>query len=131
MTKEKLMEVFSDKQFVESLFKMDTPQEVQKALSEKGVDVTVEEIEQARELLIRYENGQLSEKEQSILDMFQKGEGELSDKDLEDVSGGFVITVSALLFGAGVYSLITWAGVAGTALTAGAIATEVGTRGRW
>ena len=40
---EKLVkEVFSDKEFVMSLLKLDTPEEVQAALKEKGIDLTIE-----------------------------------------------------------------------------------------
>lgn len=74
LTQEKIQEVFSDEKFVESLLQMEEPEMVQNALKEKGIELTVEELEQIRE---RLENG---------------AEGELSEDDLDQVSGGIAIT---------------------------------------
>lgn len=78
---EKLVkEVFSDKEFVASLLKMDTPEEVQAALKEKGVDLTIDDILQIREACSR------SDVE------------ELSDDELENVSGGLIPALCVLGF---------------------------------
>ncbi len=63
MNEQKMKEVFSDEQFVKSLLELETPEEVQKFLAEKEIDVTEEEIVKAREILVRYNNGDLSEEE--------------------------------------------------------------------
>ena len=70
MDKEKLTEIFSDKEFVKSFFEPKNEEEVQKVLKEKGIDLSLQEIQKMREMLI------------------QKKNGELSDEELEAVSGG-------------------------------------------
>lgn len=102
LTQEKIQEVFSDEKFVESLLQMEEPEEVQAALKEKGIELTVEEVKQIREKL---EN---------------TSEGELSEEDLGQVSGGIAIT---MIIGA-IAGLIS--------LTASAASyTHKQTRGRW
>lgn len=102
LTQEKIQEVFSDEKFVESLLQMEEPEMVQNALNEKGIDLTVDELEQIREKLA------------------SGTEGELSEDDLGQVSGGIAITmiVGAI---AGVIS----------ATSAAASFTHNKTRGRW
>lgn len=70
MDKEKLTEIFSNKEFVKSFFEPKNEEEVQKVLKEKGIDLSLQEIQKMREMLI------------------QKKNGELSDEELEAVSGG-------------------------------------------
>lgn len=70
MDKEKLTEIFSNKEFVKSFFEPKNEEEVQKVLKEKGIDLSLQEIQKIREILI------------------QKKNGELSDEELEAVSGG-------------------------------------------
>lgn len=74
MNQKKIEEVFSDEVFVTSLLKMDTAEEVQAALQEKGLVFSVQEICQIRDGLIAYANG------------------ELSESDLDQVAGGLAIT---------------------------------------
>jgi predicted ribosomally synthesized peptide with nif11-like leader len=72
----KLKEIFADKEFVEEVLAMETAEEVQAAIKEKGVELTLEEIDQTREQLVKIaENGE-----------------EVSDEELEQVAGGFAIT---------------------------------------
>lgn len=73
-------EVFSDKEFVKSLLLMETPEEVQSALKEKGIDLTVEDIMQIREMCNRADTD------------------ELSDDELENVAGGICPAVIVLGF---------------------------------
>lgn len=78
---EKLVkEVFSDKEFVMSLVKLDTPEEVQAALKEKGIDLTIDDIMQIREACSRPDVE------------------ELSDDELENVSGGLIPALCVLGF---------------------------------
>ena len=70
MDKEKLTEIFSNKEFVKSFFEPKNEEEVQKVLKENGIDLSLQEIQKIREILI------------------QKKNGELSDEELEAVSGG-------------------------------------------
>lgn len=72
-----IKEVFSDREFVESLLELETAEEVQAALKEKNLDLSVEDIENIQKALITQESSELSEEE------------------MENVSGGFVITATA------------------------------------
>lgn len=71
---EKLTELMKDKEFVKKILEMETPEEVQKALAEKGVDLSIEQIEDIRKGII----ARVSSEE------------EMSDEQLEQVAGGFI-----------------------------------------
>lgn len=75
-------EVFADKAFVESLLEMESAEEVQAALKEKELDLSLEEIAQIRDRVAAGGNA----------------DDELSLDELEDVSGGF-IGVAILIVG--------------------------------
>ena len=107
MNIEKIKAVFADKEFVKSLFEMETVAEVQAALKEKGVELTEEEILGIRELLVKLENGEISA-EQAELWAKQAENGELPDEALEQVSGGSVLGTIAVV----VLGLICVAGIA-------------------
>jgi hypothetical protein len=107
MDQAKAKEVFSDEAFVASLFKLDTPEEVQKALKTKGLEASLDEILAFRRII-----------EKAI----EKG-GELSEDELEKVAGGF----SAPFIAWGPIAIGLVAGAAGTA----AIATQHFLRSRW
>ena len=70
MNEELLKEVLSDEAFAKSLIEMETPEDVQTALKEKGVDLSIEDIKAIQNLLVNQEDG------------------ELSEDDLENVAGG-------------------------------------------
>ena len=72
--KAKLEEVLKDEGFVKSLLEMENPEDVQTALAEKDIEVTLEELASARDLLSKYG---------------EKG-SELSEDELEEVSGGVI-----------------------------------------
>jgi len=74
MNEQKIKEIFADEAFVSSILEMETPEEVQKALADKGLDLSVDEINTIKESL-------------------SAEEGELSDEQLEDVSGGSITAV--------------------------------------
>ncbi len=76
VNEQKIKEIFSDEVFVESLANMETAEDVQATLAEKGIELTVADINALRVQL-------------------SNGEEELSEEDLENVSGGVAI---ALLF---------------------------------
>jgi len=78
MDQELLKKVLADSDFTKSLLNMENPEDVQAALKEKGVDITLEEINTIRKALEQQENG------------------ELSDDDLEDVAGGSLTIAAAL-----------------------------------
>lgn len=85
MNEQQIKEIFSDEAFVNSILEMETPQDVQKALSEKGLDLSLEEINTIKNTLINNDN-----------------EGELSEDDLENVAGGVAVTtvICGLIIGA-------------------------------
>jgi len=101
MNKEKLQEVFSDEVFVKSLLALETPEEVQVLLKTKDVELSVEEIIKVKDLMAS---------------KMASGE-ELSDEDLDNVAGGFFLTLIASLIPAII------------GLTAGGI--SAGTQGKW
>ncbi len=98
-----IKEVFSDKAFVETLLGMETAEEVQAALKEKKLELSIEDIEKIQKSLTAQENSELSEEE------------------MESVAGGFAIT-------AGVVSAI--AGVIGATAGTGSFIHNI-TRSRW
>lgn len=78
-----LQEKFKEDAFVEKLFSMETPENVQSLLHEEGLEFTLEEIAQLRDALVQ---------------ALEKGEnGELSDESLDGVAGG-IINTGLILF---------------------------------
>lgn len=80
MNEAKIKEVFSDEAFVKTLLEMDNAEDVQKAVSEKGIDLSLEEIN-------------------TIQSTLASGE-ELNEDQLENVAGGFAVTAICALIGA-------------------------------
>lgn len=92
----------TDQSFVEKLFSLEKPEEVQGLLKEEGMDFSLEEINMVKEALVK---------------IIGKGENaELSDEDLEEVAGG-------------VAAVTVFAAISATAAAASAINNI--TRGRW
>ena len=73
MNEERIKEVFADEAFVKELLSTETPEEVQELLEDKDIEMSIGEIEKAKEM---------------ILKKLEDPDAELSDEDLEDVSGG-------------------------------------------
>ncbi len=72
------VKIEADAILAEKLFSQETAEQVQVVLKEEGLDFSLEEINQLKELIAKaLEKG---------------GEGELSDEDLEKVAGGFDIS---------------------------------------
>ena len=94
----------ADQAFVENLFNLESAQEVQGFLKNQGLDFTLEEIDAFKNALIK---------------TTQKDE--LSDDDLAEVAGGFVLTTGMIATTAAV--------IGGTSTSAGFIHTI--TRSRW
>lgn len=91
MNIEKLIEVFSDKAFVEEIFSMDTAKDAQAALAQKGIDMTAEELIQIRKM---YANKGSEDYSQEKLELLKKQteDGEINEDELESVSGGLMIS---------------------------------------
>lgn len=83
MNEQKIKEIFSDEVFVNHLLDLETAEEVQAALKEKGLELSVQDIHKIRDTLINTTN----------LD-------ELSETELQEVAGGIAIAVLlGLIFG--------------------------------
>ena len=86
MNEERIKEVFSDEEFVKELFSRETPEEAKALLEEKDIDFSVEDLIKLREILVA---------------KLQKSEGseevELGEDELEDVSGGTLTFIIALI----------------------------------
>ena len=91
----KLEELGKDEEFMKSLFAMSDPKDVQAALAQRDVDLTIEELIQIKDGINRY----LDEGEAAF------ESDELSEDDLENVSGGIapliLIIIVLVSFAAG------------------------------
>lgn len=93
-----ITEAFSDEGFVKSLFALETAAEVQEALKEKGVELTEQEIITIRELLIKVESGEISAEQMEKIQKMSEN-GELSDEDLANISGGSFLGLVTITVG--------------------------------
>ena len=75
MNEERIKEIFSDEAFVEELLSTHEPEKIQALLEDKDIEMSIAEIEKLKEMVIK-------KMENPDADL------ELSDDDLEDVSGG-------------------------------------------
>lgn len=96
MNELKVKEIFSDEAFVKQLLEQEEPEQVQALLAEKEIELSIKEIETLRDMIIKHCNGELNLEE-------------LSEDDLEGVSGGVLGTIL------GVASLIV--GIVGIGIT--------------
>ena len=94
----KLNKALSDKAFAEKVLAMETPEEVRAALLEKDIDLDVDDLIEIKDLLVKH---------------FEGGE-ELSEDDLEDVSGG---SICAICLALGIIGAVV--SVVGTGITIG------------
>jgi hypothetical protein len=98
MNEERIKEIFSDEAFVKELFSKEDPEEVQKMLADKGIDLSIDEIVTLKDML------------EKKLQQAQNGE-ELAEDDLEEVAGGsgvlafLVCAAIGLAFVATVYEI--------------------------
>jgi hypothetical protein len=81
MSEQEIRELFSDEAYVSSLLALETAEEVQASLAEKGIDLSEAEITKLLETIQNY---------------VQSGE-ELSEADLEAVTGGVIGAIIAIL----------------------------------
>lgn len=110
----KIKEVFNDKDFVTQLFNLDDDTQVQKALKGKGIDISLEDIDKIKDTIDRYENNQLSQQELDLIEATQKNlDGQLSDEQLESVSGGLALIDDliiglfvGIMVGGGIYETV-------------------------
>ena len=84
MNEERIKEVFSDEAFVEKILSTETPEEVQELLEDKDIEMSIGEIEKAKEMILK----KLEDPDAEL---------ELSDEDLEDVAGGSLLGACLIL----------------------------------
>ena len=84
MNEERIKEVFSDEAFVKALLEQEEAAQVQAMLAEKEIDLSIEEINKLQELLLKQSSGEVDEEE-------------LSEDALEDVAGGSLVVLGALI----------------------------------
>lgn len=90
MNIELMKKVLGDEEFVNSLLEMEDAQQVQEKLKEKGLDFTIEQINEIRDLIARYSQNELTQQEQDLLEQARAYEnGELNEEQLEAISGGW------------------------------------------
>jgi predicted ribosomally synthesized peptide with nif11-like leader len=75
---EQIQKIFSDEAFVAALLEMETPEDVQKAIADKGLELSLEDIN-------------------TIKNSLSSEEGELSEDDLENVAGGSAAEIGAAI----------------------------------
>ena len=81
--KQKIQEVFSDEAFAREILQMEDAGDVQKALEEKDIELTLDEIRRAKEHAIKARSGETSQEQPESM-----ADGELSENELMDVAGG-------------------------------------------
>ena len=77
MNEKDFREVFSDKEFVSNLLQLETGERVRKALAEKGIVLSADELDKFAEVMI-----------ESIKKINEDVKSEKTDSDIENVSGG-------------------------------------------
>ena len=73
-----ISEAFADAEFAEEMSMVETAEEAQAKLAEKGISLTLDEIDEIPKMM----------------SMVSAGEGELSEDELEDVAGGGTFQVA-------------------------------------
>ena len=106
MNEERIKEIFSDEAFVKELLSLDAAADIQALLKTKGIELDLDQIEKAKEIVAKK------------LAIIAAGE-ELDDDDLDEVSGGFAITTLGV-----VSAIISVVGFASSMVI-------TKTRGRW
>ena len=88
---DKLQEALADEAFVQELLAMEKPEDVQTALEEKDIELSLDEINQVGDAVRKVQSGEISQEQVQRL-----ADGELSEDELEEVAGGCIII--AILF---------------------------------
>ena len=81
MENEKIQEILKDKEFSSQVLKMETPEEVQKAFKQKGIELSLNEIGIVGDLVNR---------------MIAKNSTYLSEEDLKEIAGGVTAKIDGL-----------------------------------
>ena len=81
MDETRIKEVFADEAFVKQLFSLETPEEAQAALKTKGIEISISELVDLKDRLLR---------------MTQEGD-ELSVEQLDNVAGGYLDIITGII----------------------------------
>ena len=79
MDEKRMQEIFADEAFVKELLSLETPEAVQAALKEKGIELSREEVEEIGKALLK------------VVEAVSEN-GELSMESLDEVAGGVLST---------------------------------------
>lgn len=122
MNTDKLKQLLCDKEFCERLLDLETPEQVQELLKENDVELTLEEIDNVKDVFGRFQNDELTDDEKKTLEFYQSHtDGELSDEALETVAGGFLDPLSWFVVGL----------IIATVIGGGAAVANKATKRRW
>ena len=110
-----IQELFKDQEFVQGLFELETPEEVQAALRGRDIEISLEEIYQVREILLKK----------------MEGGAELSEEDLADVTGGFVVASTGVIILCAVLTGTVTALATGGGGVLAILVTQMATGGKW
>lgn len=83
MDKHQIMEVMRDEDFVNEILDMQTTEEVRDAFAEKGIEISLEEFDIISQIISK---------------MVDRNTTELSDDDLEEISGGSLVSGGKKVF---------------------------------
>lgn len=78
----KFAKILEDKEFVESIFKMETPEEVQKAFADKGIEISKEEVQGLGTII-----NIMCEKKSEVIS--EEDLNAIAGGDLGDIAGNF------------------------------------------
>lgn len=81
MSIEKIKELMENKEFVAGILEMESPEEVQNAFAEKGVDLTIDQVKQIATMA------------------FSDGSAEIPEEELDAVSGGITLEAICIIAG--------------------------------
>ena len=107
---ENLTKVFSDEAFLKELLAAESAEAAQKMLEDKGVNMSVDEINQLGEYAGKVISGEITAE-----DIQNQESDELSEDDLENVAGGFAITAACIAVGGFLLKMGVAAGVGAVA----------------
>lgn len=95
---EKLQEVLADEAFVNELLAMEKTEDVQIALEEKDIELSLDEINQMGDIIRKVQSGEISQEQ-----IQRMADGELAEDELKEVAGGSIIGLIAgiLVIGGG------------------------------
>ena len=100
MNEERIKEIFSDKEFVKELFSKETPEEAKVIFTEKGIQLSLEEIIIIKDLIVKK------------IEQAERGESiELTEDDLVEVAGGEPICIMSVTIGIVAIAAITALGL--------------------